>query len=201
LLDAEPSCNVIVSDDGLQPYALERDVELAVLDGERCCGNGMLLPAGPLREPPGRLAQVDGLIVNGGTVFAPDTLPSGVPVFDMQLAGDTFCRLRAPHEKAGPDQFAQKTVRASAGIGNPQKFFNRLHELGIAFKARAFPDHHAYTAADCRFGGDAPLIMTEKDAVKCERLAGERDDWWVLRVDAVIEPALGELVVNKIGKR
>jgi len=201
LLEGEPSCNVIVSDDGLQHYALERDVELAVLDGERGCGNGMLLPAGPLREPLDRLAQVDALIVNGGTVFAPDTLPSGVPVFDMQLAGETFYPLRSPRETAGPAQFAHTTAQAIAGIGNPQKFFNRLHELGIAFKPRAFPDHHAYTADDCRFATDAPVIMTEKDAVKCERLAGEQDDWWALRVDAVIEPALGELVVNKIGKR
>jgi tetraacyldisaccharide 4'-kinase len=201
LLGSHATCNVIVSDDGLQHYALERDVELAVLDGERGCGNGMLLPAGPLREPLERLASVDALIINGGTVFPPDMLPSGVPAFDMRLEGETFYALGAPHASAGPAHFAHTTVRAIAGIGNPQRFFNRLHDLGIAFKARAFPDHHAYTAADCAFGADTPVIMTEKDAVKCERLAREHDDWWALRVDAAIEPALGELVVQKIGKR
>jgi tetraacyldisaccharide 4'-kinase len=91
-------------------------------------------------------------------------------------------------------------VRAVAAIGNPQRFFNRLYELGISFTARAFPDHHVYTPADCAFGADTTVIMTEKDAVKCERLAGENADWWALRVDAAVDPALGDLILHKIGK-
>jgi len=199
LLAAHPQCNVLISDDGLQHYALKRAVELVVLDGERGCGNGMLLPAGPLREPLDRLASVDALIINGGTLFPPDLLPSGVPAFDMRLDGDTFYALRETRQDVGPGHFARLPVRAVAAIGNPQRFFNRLHDLGISFIARAFPDHHAYTAADCAFGEKTAVIMTEKDAVKCERLAGEHDSWWALRVDAVMDPALGGLILHKIG--
>jgi tetraacyldisaccharide 4'-kinase len=200
LLAAHPQCTVLVSDDGLQHYALERAVELVVLDGERGCGNGMLLPAGPLREPLDRLAEVDALIINGGAAFPREVLPSQVPAFDMRLDGATFYALRPPGQTVGPAHFERNSVRAIAAIGNPQRFFNRLHELGISFTARAFPDHHAYTAADCAFGTKTAVIMTEKDAVKCERLAGEHDSWWALRVDATIDDRLGELIVHKIAK-
>jgi tetraacyldisaccharide 4'-kinase len=158
----------------------------------------MLLPAGPLREPLSRLETVDALIINGGAVFPPDTLPSGVPAFDMQLTGDTFYPLREPHQDVGPGHFVHLPVRAVAAIGNPQRFFNHLHDLGISFTAHAFPDHYAYTAADCAVDAKTAVIMTEKDAVKCERLAGEDDSWWALRVDAVMEPALGDLILQKI---
>jgi tetraacyldisaccharide 4'-kinase len=199
LLAAHPQCDVIISDDGLQHYALKRDVELVVLDGERGCGNGMLLPAGPLREPLERLAAADALVINGGAVFAPEMLPSGIPVFDMQLSGDTFYPLREPGPSVDAGHFARVSVHAIAAIGNPQRYFNHLHELGISFTSRAFPDHHAYTAGDCTDGADTAVIMTEKDAVKCERLAGRHDNWWALRVDTIMDPALGELILDKIG--
>lgn len=198
LLAANPACNVIICDDGLQHYALARDVELAVIDGERGFGNGMLLPAGPLREPLWRLARVDGLIINGGAVFPLDLLPTGVPAFEMRVEGGTFYNIRDPKQEAGPGQFAGQTVHAVAAIGNPQRFFNHLRELGVLFNAHAFPDHHAYAASDCAFGANAAVIMTEKDAVKCARLAD--DNWWALRVDAMIDPAFGHFVLRKIGK-
>jgi tetraacyldisaccharide 4'-kinase len=200
LLAAHPECNVILSDDGLQHYALKRAVEIVVLDGERGCGNGMLLPAGPLREPVRRLRSVDALVVNGGALFAPATLPAGVPAVDMQLSGATFHALHDAQRTADPGHFAGRAVCAIAGIGNPQRFFNHLHELGIVFTARSFPDHHTYTPADCNFGAATTVIMTEKDAVKCERLAGENSDWWALRADATVDPALGEIILRKIGK-
>jgi tetraacyldisaccharide 4'-kinase len=201
MLAAHPECDVIISDDGLQHYAMQRDFELVVLDGERGCGNGMLLPAGPLREPVRRLAGVDALLINGGAVFPLDSLPSGVPTFDMRLDGGAFYALREPHREVGAAHFTGLTVRAMAAIGNPQRFFNRLHDLGISFTARAFPDHHAYTPADCTFAANTAVIMTEKDAVKCERLAGENDNWWALRVDAAVDPTLGDLILLKIGKK
>ena len=201
LLAAHPQCNVIISDDGLQHYAMKRDVELVVLDGERGCGNGMLLPAGPLREPVQRLASVDAIVINGGAAFPLDMLPSGVPTFDMHLAGEIFYALRDPRREAGPGHFAGHPVHAVAAIGNPQRFFNSLHDHGISCISHAFADHHAYTPADCAFGADAAVIMTEKDAVKCERLAGENANWWALRVDAAVDPALGELILQKIGKK
>ncbi len=198
LLTAHPDCNVIISDDGLQHYALARNVELAVIDGERGCGNGMLLPAGPLREPVRRLARVDAIIINGGAVFPLDLLPAGVPVFDMRLDGSTFYELRNPQRSVGPAHFASQPVHAMAAIGNPQRFFNRLRDLGLSFSAHPFPDHHAYAPSDCAVGANAALLMTEKDAVKCERMGG--DNWWALRVDATLEPGLGELILHKIGK-
>ena len=198
LLAAHPECNVIISDDGLQHYALARDVELAVIDGERGCGNGMLLPAGPLREPLRRLERVDALIINGGAVFPLQMLPHGVPSFEMRVEGATFYNVRDPQQEASPGQFATQAVHAVAAIGNPQRFFNHLRELGLSFIAHPFPDHHAYTATDCAFGANAAVIMTEKDAVKCEGIAGE--NWWALRVSAVLDPALGDFILHKIGK-
>ena len=198
LLVAHPDCNVIISDDGLQHFALARDVELAVIDGVRGCGNGMLLPAGPMREPLRRLARVDALIINGGKVFPLAMLPPGVLSFEMRVEGGTFYNIRDPRQEVGAGQFAAQTTHGVAGIGNPQRFFNHLRELGVSFTAHPFPDHHAYIASDCAFGAHEAVIMTEKDAVKCARLAG--GNWWALRVDAVIDRAFGDFILHRIGK-
>ena len=198
LLAAHPACDVIISDDGLQHYALARDVELAVIDGERGCGNGMLLPAGPLREPLYRLQRVHALIINGGPLFPLEMLPDGVPAFEMQVEGNTFINIRDPRQEAGPGQFATQEVHGAAAIGNPQRFFSHLRKLGVTFTAHAFPDHHVYTAADCAFGPNAAVIMTEKDAVKCRRIAGE--NWWALRISAVPDPELGDFILRRIVK-
>jgi tetraacyldisaccharide 4'-kinase len=198
LLAAHPACDAIISDDGLQHYALARDVELAVIDGERGCGNGMLLPAGPLREPLRRLERVDALIINGSPVFPLQMLPHGMPVFDMRIEGSTFYNILDPRQEAGAGQFATQTVHGVAGIGNPQRFFGHLRELGLAFTAHPFADHHVFTAADCAFGANTAVIMTEKDAVKCASFAGE--NWWALRVGAVPDPVLGDFILRKIGK-
>jgi len=119
-----------------------------VLDGERGCGNGMPIAAGPLREPLRRLENVDGWSSTGSAVFRLKCCRRRAAL-RMRLEGDTFYDLRDPRRTVGPGNFADQTVRAVAAIGNPQRFFNSLRELGIAFAARAFPDHHAYTAADC----------------------------------------------------
>lgn len=198
LLAAHPDCNVIISDDGLQHYALARDFEIAVIDGERGFGNGMLLPAGPLREPLQRLNGVGALVVNGTALFPRETLPPAVPAFEMTLGGRIFCDLLNPGLHAGPERFSKQQVHAVAAIGNPQRFFNHLRELGISFVAHPFPDHHAFAPADVAFDRDAAVIMTEKDAVKCERLSNE--NFWVLPVDAEIDPELGGLVLQTIGK-
>lgn len=198
LLQAHPDCNVLISDDGLQHYALGREVELAVIDGARGFGNGMLLPAGPLREPLRRLDHVDAVIVNGPALFPRETLPRQVPAFDMHLCGRVFYHVLNPSERAGPERFARQQVRAIAAIGNPQRFFNHLRELGISFTAHPFADHHAFAAADLAFADNDAIIMTEKDAVKCERLC--KKNLWALQVDAVTEPALESLILGKIAK-
>jgi tetraacyldisaccharide 4'-kinase len=198
LLATHPECDVVISDDGLQHYALARDVQIAVIDGERGFGNGMLLPAGPLREPRRRLASFDALVVNGTALFPRETLPSGVPAFDMTLRGKTFYDLLNPAQRAGPEHFAGQRVHAVAAIGNPHHFFNHLRELGLSFTAHPFSDHHAYLASDLDFAGADAVLMTEKDAVKCEVFSG--GNFWALRVDAEVDPEVGELILRKLGK-
>jgi tetraacyldisaccharide 4'-kinase len=198
LLATHPECNVVISDDGLQHYALARDVEIAVIDGERGFGNGMLLPAGPLREPRRRLASFDALVVNGTALFLRETLPSDVPPFDMTLRGKTFYDLLNPAQQAGPEHFARQRVHVVAAIGNPHHFFNHLQQLGLSFAAHPFPDHHAFHASDLAFAGADAVLMTEKDAVKCEAFSS--GNFWALRVDAEVDLDLGELILRKLGK-
>ncbi len=198
LVDAHADCNILIADDGLQHYALARDVEVAVVDGTRGFGNGMLLPAGPLREPRRRLDRVDAVVINGAALFPRESLPHTVPCFDMQLEGRVFYDVLNPSQRAGPERFARQRIHAVAAIGNPQRFFEHLRDLGLSFAAHAFADHHAFAAADLAFAGNDAVIMTEKDAVKCERFGNE--NLWALQVDAVTDPALETLILAKIGK-
>jgi tetraacyldisaccharide 4'-kinase len=195
LLAADPEVNVIVSDDGLQHYALARDVEIAVVDGERRFGNGLPLPAGPLREPVARLAEVDAVVVNGASDVA---LPA-VPRFTMRYGGERFVSLangaeRSPAELA----MALRGVRAAAiaGIGHPQRFFDHLESFGIRAAPHPFPDHHLYHARDLRLPGVEAILMTEKDAVKCAGIADGR--MWFLRIEALLPPEFDEFLLSRI---
>jgi tetraacyldisaccharide 4'-kinase len=168
LVDA--GCDVVVSDDGLQHHALARDCEIAVIDGERRFGNGSLLPAGPLREPIGRLAAADAVVVNGGRVPLEGA-------FTMRLEPGSASSVAGGAVKALAE-FAGLTVHAVAGIGNPQRFFDMLRAHGIVVVAHPLPDHARLRAADISFGDQCPVLMTEKDAVKCARIAGPHH-WYV----------------------
>jgi len=200
LLAAQPACDVLISDDGLQHYALARDVELCVVDAARGFGNGWLLPAGPLRERPSRLATVDAVVVNAGNGSAPHPsialIPARTARFTMQLEGREFRNILNPEHRVGAGYFSGKRVHAVAGIGNPQRFFSRLQALGIEFTAHPFPDHYRFTATDLAYAGAEAILMTEKDAVKCRRFAAQTH--WELPVDAVPDSALGELVLHKL---
>lgn len=198
LLRAHPECDVVVSDDGLQHYRLARDIEIAVIDGARGLGNGLLLPAGPLREPPARLASVDAVIVNTSQSAGVGLRTGTPPAFAMTLQSRGFHNLLNPAHRASVEQFLNSRLHAVAGIGNPQRFFKLLQRLGLTFTAHPFPDHHAFSARDLAFTGTDFVIMTEKDAVKCRPFAIEQ--YWVLRVDAEIDPAFGELILKKMGK-
>lgn len=192
LLRAQPECDVLLSDDGLQHYRLGRDVEIMVVDGERKFGNALLLPAGPLREGISRLKSVDAVVVNGGTHL-------GMPLrneFAMRLEGREFYNLLNPRLRAAPSDFRGKKLHAVAGIGNPQRFFEHLRGLGLRFEAHAFADHCAYRPQDLSYADADALLMTEKDAVKCAGFADER--YWALGVDAVLTPGCGEMVVKKL---
>lgn len=192
LLAAHPEIDVLVCDDGLQHYALARDVEIVVSD-RRGLGNGRLLPAGPLREPRSRLESVDALVVHAGG----EALRQGA--FTMTLRPGDFYALQDPARRAGPADWAGRRLHAMAGIGHPERFFATLRALGLAFAEHPFPDHHAYAADDFSFVGDGVLLMTEKDAVKCRPFY--RGDAWVLPVTADVSPALMALVLEKIDGR
>ncbi|HLX23274.1 MAG TPA: tetraacyldisaccharide 4'-kinase [Usitatibacter sp.] len=198
LLQAHPEVDVLVSDDGLQHYALARDVEIAVVDGERRFGNGLMLPAGPLREPVSRLASVDAVVVNGGWS---DSIP-GSRQFAMTLGGERFVAL-AGGQQLAPHEFALaargRNVAAVAGIGYPERFFDHLARLGVSAKPLAFPDHHPFQAKDLKIPGAEIVVMTEKDAVKCAAFADAR--MWFLRIDAILPPDFEEFLATRIAQR
>ena len=186
LLGAHPEVDVLVADDGLQHYALARDMEIVVIDARRGFGNGHLLPAGPLREPLGRLATVDAVVVNGGN---PEHFLPLPPSFSMILRGETFRNLRDPARTAVAADFVGQRLHALAGIGHPQRFFDHLDKMGLTATPHPFPDHHVYTEQDLPAG---ILLMTEKDAVKCAPFASP--DAWFLEVDAELESGLQTLI-------
>ena len=202
MLDAYPDCNLVLSDDGLQHYRLARDVEIAVID-VRGLMNGWPLPAGPLREPAARLAQVDALVLNAAS--PPIFSGSGqIPCFRMSLAGEVFYRLDQPAQTntAAALATAYPRLHAVAGIGEPRRFFEHLAALGLAFTPYAFADHHRYRATDLVFADCDALLMTEKDAVKCAGLIASAGSAfpviWVLPVAAELEPDLAAFVVEKL---
>lgn len=194
LLLFHPEVDVLVADDGLQHYALARDMEFVVVDGQRGFGNGWSLPAGPLREPMRRLKQAGAVVLNGDAPFNLD-----IPLFRMRMRGERFSNLLDPGQTVDASALADAPAHAIAGIGNPQRFFDSLLEKGLSVVPHAFPDHHAFKPEDLPAGR---LVMTEKDAVKIAPLAQElgRQDCWVLAVDAELEPGLKELMLSQLNK-
>ncbi len=177
--------DVLILDDGLQHYRLRRDIEIAVVDA-RGFGNGFLLPAGPLREPPRRLRSVHAVVSHGAKAAG----------FAMQLEGELVHRMTDARERQPLKAFGQTRVHAVAGIGDPNRFFLHLARHGVKLRPHPFPDHHRFTPEELDFGDDAPVLMTEKDAVKLRRYA--RANWWVLPVSARLDPAFGEWLLRKL---
>ncbi|HKY01052.1 MAG TPA: tetraacyldisaccharide 4'-kinase [Burkholderiales bacterium] len=188
LLEAHSECDVLISDDGLQHYALARDFEIAVEDA-RGFGNGLLLPAGPLREPPGR--AVDAVVMNG------EARREGV--WSMRLEARDFYGLDNPQCPVTLQSLRGLRLHAVAGIGDPQRFFDTLSGLGLQFTPHAFPDHHAYTPQDLQFEDCDAVLMTEKDAVKCGGFG--RHDLYALPIEARVENALIELIDTRLSER
>ncbi len=182
---------LVISDDGLQHFRLPRSVEIAVLDGERGLGNGRCIPAGPLREPRARLDQVDYIVVNGGTGQWPGA-------FSMELVPQDPVRLDSG-ESVAMAEFVRRfpRVHAVAGIGNPERFFAALHRAGLQVEARAFADHHVFREQDLDFPGSDPVVMTEKDAVKCEAHALSR--YWYIPVEAHLSEDFVRELFSRIG--
>jgi tetraacyldisaccharide 4'-kinase len=183
-----PECDLVILDDGLQHYALRRDIEIAVVDA-RGFGNGFMLPAGPLREPRTRLWTVDAVVAHG---------TDQVKGYSMRLEGDEVHRATDARERRPVRAFAGQRVHAVAGIGDPNRFFLHLAKLGVTVVPHPFPDHHPFRAADLDFGDDAPVLMTEKDAVKCKRFA--KPQHWILPVRALPDPAFDAWLQRRLGE-
>ncbi|MBN8212944.1 MAG: tetraacyldisaccharide 4'-kinase [Xanthomonadales bacterium] len=202
LIDA--GCDIVVCDDGLQHYRLARDVEIEVIDGRRRYGNRLPLPAGPMREAPQRGERCDFRVVNLGGAQALE-LPgdTGFGEWPMRLRAQDAVPLHG-HRGAPLSAFAGQRVHAVAGIGDPERFFAMLRGLDIAVVPHAFVDHHRYRAGDLRFGSDLPVLMTEKDAVKCATFQTERcysvpiraelpEAFWVALLDRLREKDKGSI--------
>lgn len=195
LLQHCPDCNLILSDDGLQHYRMARDVEIVVLDGERRFGNGLCLPAGPLREPPERVQSCDFVVVNNPSLDTP--LQAGRE-FGMSMQGDTLLPLAAASPRP-LSALAGQAVHVVTAIGNPGRFLARLQAAGIQYKLHAYPDHYHFTAQDIHFGDGLPVLMTEKDAVKCQGFAAALlADVWYLPVEAHLDKMLLEVLLQKL---
>ena len=187
LLSKFPDCDVIISDDGLQHYALKRDVEIAVIDGMRRFGNSFCLPAGPLREPVDRLKEVDFVICNG---------ESKVNEYSMQFNADKVVNLKDPQKVITFEALADKKIIALAGIGNPARFFETLRKKNLTFDKKVFPDHYHFKASDIHYPSDTTVLMTEKDAVKCVSFA--RENHWVVQGEAVLDKIFMDDFLRKL---
>lgn len=189
----EHQCDILLSDDGLQHYRLSRQWEICVLDAGRLWGNGLCLPAGPLRESPSRLAEVDAIVLNGQLSDVQLSTPQVRTLLErshaLTLEPTSWHKLdeavsRSIKEFGDFGVEGDQKAFAITGIGNPERFFNTLSSLGIDCPHRSFPDHYAFKASDLSFADDNLLMMTAKDAVKCRSIA--RPNWWYLSVDAQI---------------
>jgi tetraacyldisaccharide 4'-kinase len=203
LLENYPACDVLISDDGLQHYALARQFEIVVVDADKAFGNQRVLPAGPLRESIFRLKSASAILVNGAqtqalkgflhknlTVFHRHIATEKIvdKIYAMQLSANLFYKLNHPQQQVTADFFTQRKVIAIAGIGNPARFFNQLKSMNIDFSSQAYADHHPFTRDDIAKLDADIILMTEKDAVKCRDFADVR--CWVLPVDATIASGL-----------
>ena len=182
--------DVIVSDDGLQHYQLSPDLKIAVVDAKRGFGNGYCLPAGPLREKKERLITCDFIVSNG-------EMAQKTAWFSMHFQAQTLINLKTK-EAITIQQFKEKHVNAITGIGNPQRFFETLTQADFSLQTRVFPDHHAFKASDFDVDNNNPILMTEKDAVKCRPFATKQ--MWYVPINAVLDEAFDTQLMSQLQK-
>lgn len=194
--------NIVICDDGLQHYALARDIELVILDSKRGIGNGRLIPAGPLRESVERLDRVDFVLANG----AKDSLSKELQVkvdYEFSVLPSVWRNLDSEKAYALDQLPISGKVFALSAIGNPERFYRTLESLGLEIIPQAFADHHKYKQADFDFINalpDTPVVMTAKDAVKCKAIGQQlnKNNWWVLEVEARLPDAFIEELIEKL---
>jgi tetraacyldisaccharide 4'-kinase len=190
-LQEKHDVDVIISDDGLQHYAMGRDIEIAVIDGARRLGNGLAFPAGPLREPKSRLSEVDFIVNNGGPTEGDEIL--------MTLSPAKFIHLNSGKEYSVDKWPMHNQVHAIAGVGNPNRFFDLLLRLGFEFDKNPFPDHHKYNKRDLYYLDHLPILMTEKDAAKCKHFKNSKI--WYLSIESKIESQFIDRLEEKLNDR
>jgi tetraacyldisaccharide 4'-kinase len=181
-------CNIIIADDGLQHTALKRDIEIVVVDGQRLFGNKLCLPAGPLREPLSRLECIDFIVYNG----------SDNNKFNMVLTQGIAINLVDNTITQALSDFKNHNAHAIAGIGNPNRFFEQLIEHGLTIQPHAFTDHYHFQASDLAFDDSKPILMTEKDAVKCQAFATK--NMWFIPIEATISGKLEQKIIQKLAE-
>lgn len=180
--------NIVIADDGLQNPSLARDIEICVIDGQRRFGNEHLLPAGPLREPLARLASIDFRVCNGARAE-----PGEIA---MRLNGEMAVAVAGATRARPLSSFARQRVHGVAAIGNPERFFAGLQARGVEVIPHPFSDHHAFAASDIEFGDGLPVLMTEKDAIKCVGFAGE--DVWCVPVSAELPSTFIDALIERL---
>lgn len=192
--------NVIISDDGLQHYSLARDLEIAVVDGSRLFGNGHLLPFGPLREPIERLKTVNAIIINGDCNSA-DFLNYNNK-YIMKLLPNAIYNIANPGVNKTPQDFLLTfpKIHAVAGIGNNQRFFDSLTQIGFNVVPHEFPDHYNYKSQDLEFGDNLPVVMTEKDAIKCVKFAKNNFWYQTITIEFNLQQSFNNFLTNNIRK-
>jgi len=181
------ACDLIISDDGLQHYALQRDLEILVVDDIRRYGNRRCLPAGPLREPLSRLQEIDFIVTKGASLHQEFSMQYDIKPLQQIInasVSQPLSALRGHH------------LHAIAGIGHPDRFFNRLRDHGLKVRSHEFPDHHSYRQEDIYFGDNLPVLMTEKDAIKCQSIAGPQH--WYLPIEARLPGTFGEDLFQRL---
>jgi tetraacyldisaccharide 4'-kinase len=187
LLIDNKNCDIIISDDGLQHYALARDIEMVIVDGLRFFGNHLCLPAGPLREPLVRLGRADYVVLNGGPKESQ---------YKMLLNPGQVINVADPTITRSINEFEEKKVHGIAAIGHPDRFFSYLTSHRLKLTTHHFSDHHQFTAEDLAFDDGLDIIMTEKDAVKCQPFATNR--MWYIPVQAAISGDLEHAIINQL---
>jgi tetraacyldisaccharide 4'-kinase len=190
--------DVVLSDDGLQHYKLYRDLEIVVVDGQRLFSNGFCIPAGPLRESMDRLNEVQHIVVNGEPARE---IPQLARASRMQLEPRTLVNLVSGEKRpfAGAPFNMGNKLQAVSALGNPQRFYALLERLPYQLERFTFPDHHNFTAADFKQQGideHQPVVMTEKDAVKCRQFA--KNNFWYLSVEVNLESQFVERLIEDI---
>ena len=178
----QAGCNLIIADDGLQHYAMARDLEIAVIDASRGVGNGLLLPAGPLREPVERLSEVDFVVSHGGAsgLSSREYGMYSRPLRFRRLSDGTTAAVTSFHEH-------YPWVHAICGIGNPDRFLRSLTDLGISVEPHVYPDHHGYTGEEIDFAGGVTVVCTDKDAIKLSELDINLSHVWALEIAAELD--------------